>query len=92
MKMSESSKSIPTRVEIANHKWIHKLRVLPTNPKVNDFLKPEYIDTNLNNSRKLMHNISDLTNSSNKLVEDNEEMTESLSKLTEVVKELSWLG
>lgn len=86
------SKTLPTKEEVANHKWINQLRVLPTNPKVNDFLKPEYIDTNLNNSRKLMHNVSDLTNSSNKLVDEIELLNESFSQLKQVQKELDWLG
>lgn len=82
----------PTKIDAGNYKWVKKLRALPSDPKENDFLKPEYIEVNLNNSRKLMQKVSDLAESSKALASENELVRESFSGLEKVKKELDWLG
>lgn len=76
----------------SSHVWVKDVRALPTNPKMNDFLKVEYIDINLNNSRKLITNVMELTSTSKKFAEECEQVQESLLQLNQVKKQLDWLG
>lgn len=73
-------------------KWVKSIRALPTNPNNNDNLKTEYIDVNLNNSRKLIGNISDLMETTDKSVKHNHEVNESLARLNNIKHELAWLN
>lgn len=72
-------------------KWLSKLRTLPSNPNSNDFLKLEYIDVNLNNSRKLISNLGELTTTSLSLIDEVDTLNGSLIQLNQVKKELEWL-
>lgn len=72
-------------------KWIGKLRTLPSDPNSNDFLKVEYIDINLNNSRKLIANVTALTESTQQLIDDIDTTNGNLIQLHQVNKELDWL-
>lgn len=72
-------------------KWLTKLRTLPSNPNSNDFLKLEYIDVNLNNSRKLITNLGELSKTSLSLIEDVDIVNGNLIQLNQVKKELEWL-
>ena len=75
-----------------NLKWINQLRVLPSDPKSNDFLKLDYIEVNLNNSRKLITNVNQLTNNFDKYVKDVDlQMNGNLVQLKQIKKELDWL-
>lgn len=73
-------------------KWVKLIRALPTKPNNNDNLKTEYIDVNLNNSRKLIGNISDLTETTDQTVKHNHEVNESLERLNNIKHELEWLN
>ncbi|CAN3365230.1 hypothetical protein DICA3_E22606 [Diutina catenulata] len=70
-------------------KWAAQVRTLPT--KTNDFLKVDYIDYNLNNSRKLIGNINHLGDVSEYAVQENEKATDGLMPLSAVRQELEWL-
>ncbi|KAK6454449.1 uncharacterized protein RJT20DRAFT_130580 [Scheffersomyces xylosifermentans] len=73
-------------------KWISQIRTLPSNPNTNDFLKLEYIDINLNNSRKLIGNLNDLTDSTSGLINDIDlKVNGNLIQLNQVRSELAWL-
>lgn len=72
-------------------KWVKSIRALPTNPGNNDNLKTEYIDVNLNNSRKLIGNIDDLSETTNKSLKHNHEVNESLARINNIKHELTWL-
>ncbi|ODV68973.1 hypothetical protein HYPBUDRAFT_85670, partial [Hyphopichia burtonii NRRL Y-1933] len=73
-------------------KWVKSLRALPSDPNNNDFLKTDYIDVNLNNSRKLITNLNNLTESSDVGVQQLNEVNESLIRLHNIRNELSWLN
>lgn len=76
----------------SNLKWINQLRVLPSDPKSNDFLKLDYIEVNLNNSRKLITNVNQLTNNFDKYVKDVDlQMNGNLVQLKQIKQELDWL-
>ncbi|KAG7661434.1 uncharacterized protein J8A68_005012 [[Candida] subhashii] len=73
-------------------KWISQLRTLPSNPNSNDFLKLEYIDVNLNNSRKLISNVIELSESTKDYIDDVDlQINGNLIQLTQVKRELQWL-
>lgn len=87
-----SSGSVPaTSTTPSSLKWLSKLRTLPSNPNSNDFLKLEYIDVNLNNSRKLISNLGELTTTSLSLIDEVDTLNGSLIQLNQVKKELEWL-
>lgn len=72
-------------------KWVKEVRGLASNPKDNDYLKVDYIDVNLNNSRKLIANINSLTNTSDAQVNENFRVNESLIKLQHANDNLKWI-
>lgn len=74
-----------------DHKWIKNIRALPSNQRTNDVLKKEYIDVNLNNSRKLIRNVNTLSQSSNGFINTIEDVNENLVRLKSVKKEFEWL-
>lgn len=71
--------------------WVKKIRALPSNPTSNDFLKIEYIDINLNNSRKLIASVSSVAEESSAVNAQTEESLESLLRLRNTRNELSFL-
>lgn len=71
-------------------KWLKQVRALPSDPTANDFLKIEYIDVNLNNSRKLIGNITGLTAASKATTTQTEEVVENLLRLRTAREQLSW--
>lgn len=73
-------------------KWMKSIRALPTNPPNNDYLRTEYIDVNLNNSRKLIGNLNDLNDTTTQSVQYNHEINESLARINNVKHELEWLN
>lgn len=76
----------------SNLKWINQLRILPSDPKSNDFLKLDYIEVNLNNSRKLITNVNQLTTNFDKYVKDVDlQMNGNLVQLKQIKQELDWL-
>lgn len=73
-------------------KWIEQVRTLPSDPNSNDFLKLEYLDVNLNNSRKLINNINQLTKNVKEYVKDVDlQVNGNLIQLKQIQKELDWL-
>ncbi|SGZ57185.1 CIC11C00000001157 [Sungouiella intermedia] len=72
-------------------KWIKQVRALPSDPSSNDFLKIEYIDVNLNNSRKLIANVTSLASTSKTTTEQTEDAIENMLRLRNIKSELSWL-
>lgn len=72
-------------------KWLKQVRALPSDPVTNDVLKIEYIDVNLNNSRKLIANIQGLATASKEATSRTEDGIESMLRLRNVRHELSWL-
>lgn len=76
----------------SNLKWINQLRILPSDPKSNDFLKLDYIEVNLNNSRKLITNVNQLTTNFDNYVKDVDlQMNGNLVQLKQIKQELDWL-
>lgn len=71
-------------------KWVKQIRALPSDPTANDTLKVEYIDVNLNNSRKLMENISRLAISTTENTAQVDEALESLIHLKTARNVLAW--
>lgn len=71
--------------------WIKRIRALPSDPASGDFLKVEYVDVNLNNSRKLIHNVSRVAASSEEYTAELETTIESLLGLKSAAHELAWL-
>lgn len=72
-------------------KWIKQVRALPSDPSANDILKIEYIDVNLNNSRKLINNLNLLATTSRATTEQTEDAIEDMLRLRNIKSELSWL-
>ncbi|KAF3990180.1 hypothetical protein FT663_02191 [Candidozyma haemuli var. vulneris] len=70
--------------------WLKQVRALPSNPSSNDILKVEYLDVNLNNSRKLMGNISNLSAEAKVVAEKEESTVEAMLQLKNLRNELSW--
>ncbi|EGW32987.1 uncharacterized protein SPAPADRAFT_49916 [Spathaspora passalidarum NRRL Y-27907] len=76
----------------STYKWVRKLRTLPSNPKSNDFLKLDYIEVNLNNSRKLIANVLKMSHTSQEYTDCLDlQIGGNLVQLTQVKKELDWL-
>lgn len=71
-------------------KRLKQIRALPSDPSSNDFLKIEYIDVNLNNSRKLIYNITNLSTTSTEATGQTEDVVESLLRLRNTRSHLSW--
>lgn len=72
-------------------KWMRNLRALPSEPAANDYLKTEYIDNNLNTSRKLISNVSRLAEETRQMGGCTEEMLELLLRLRNARSELAFL-
>lgn len=72
-------------------KSLKKIRALPSDPAANDLLKIEYIDVNLNNSRKLISNIASALQALTETTKASEQVVESMLRLRNVRHELSWL-
>ena len=61
-------------------------------PQIERFLKLDYIEVNLNNSRKLITNVNQLTNNFDKYVKDVDlQMNGNLVQLKQIKKEFDWL-
>ncbi|KAG2732137.1 hypothetical protein G9P44_004554 [Scheffersomyces stipitis] len=89
---SEVTRPKPATSLASTTKWVSQVRTLPSNPNSNDFLKLEYIDINLNNSRKLIANLNSLTKSTDSLINDIDlKVNGNLIQLNQVKKELDWL-
>lgn len=72
-------------------KWIKKLRALPSDPSSEDFLKVEYVEVNLNNSRKLIVLVSKAATESEALAVVEQNVVENLLPLRSIRCDLSWL-
>lgn len=72
-------------------KWVKNVRGLASNPNDNDYLKIDYIEVNLNNSRKLIGNINALTKTSHQHLIKHHEVNESLIKIETATTNLQWL-
>ena len=72
-------------------KVLKKVRALPSDPSANDVLKVEYIEVNLNNSRKLISGITSASNISKEVAEQGQSITEDMLRLRNTRSELSWL-
>ncbi|CAH6718416.1 hypothetical protein CLIB1444_01S06238 [[Candida] jaroonii] len=72
-------------------KWVKQIRGLASNSSDNDYLKIDYIDVNLNNSRKLIMNLNQLNETNNQQVLKNHEVNEKMIKLQNVHQQMSWL-
>lgn len=72
-------------------KWLKQVRALPSDPSSNDFLKIEYIDVNLNNSRKLIANLSALAVTSKSATNQTGDTIEDMLRLRNTRNQLSWL-
>ncbi|PVH16982.1 uncharacterized protein CXQ87_004540 [Candidozyma duobushaemuli] len=70
--------------------WLRQVRALPSNPASNDILKVEYLDVNLNNSRKLMANVANLGVEAKQLTQHEEDTVEAMLQLKNLRNELSW--
>lgn len=73
------------------YNWVKYLRALPSKPSAHDYLKPEYIEVNLNNSRKLIKNLDELTGDMQKSIEVFYGVNESLLRVQKVKQQLEWL-
>ena len=73
-------------------KVLKKVRALPSDPSANDVLKVEYIEVNLNNSRKLISGITSASNLSKEVAEQGQSITEDMLRLRNTRSELSWLN
>lgn len=72
-------------------KVLKKVRALPSDPSVNDVLKVEYIEVNLNNSRKLIGSINSASTMSKDVVQETEGVVENMLRLRNIRNELAWL-
>lgn len=72
-------------------KVLKKVRALPSDPSVNDVLKVEYIEVNLNNSRKLIGSIDSASTMSADVVQETETVVENILRLRNIRNELAWL-
>lgn len=72
-------------------KVLKKVRALPSDPSANDVLKVEYIEVNLNNSRKLIGSITSASSVSAEVVRETEAVVENMIRLRNTRSELAWL-
>lgn len=78
-------------VKSRNLRWIGKIRALPSTG-TNEMLKPEYLNSNLDNSRKLIMNVNALSLESNELSKDlSSHIRKPLLRLEKVDYQLAWL-
>lgn len=76
---------------MSKSKWVKDIRGLPSDPSNNDYLKVDYIDVNLGNSRKVIQNINQLTKEDEAHLLKLIELNESLIKLNQAKANLQWL-
>lgn len=76
---------------MSKFKWVKDIRGLPSDPSNNDYLKVDYIDVNLGNSRKVIQNINQLTKEDEAHLLKLVELNESLIKLNHARANLQWL-
>lgn len=76
----------------SGNQWVKEVRGLPSNPASQDYLKTDYIEVNLNNSRKLIGNLLNLNDSSVQAISQLTEINDSLLRLHAVKNELTWLS
>ncbi|CAH2353023.1 hypothetical protein CLIB1423_09S01090 [[Candida] railenensis] len=90
---SSNGKSRPASATNGNGyaKWTDSVRALPSNSESNDYLKPDYIEVNLNNSRKLIENINQLSENAENGIEISENINKSLLLVNNVSAALEWL-
>lgn len=72
-------------------KWIKKLRALPSDPSADDYLKIEYLEVNLNNSRKLIALVRNTVACTKELANEEQNIVGTLLPLRSIRNELSWL-
>lgn len=72
--------------------WAKGVRGLPSNPASQDYLKTDYIEVNLNNSRKLIGNLQSLNETSVQSISQLTEINDNLLRLHAVQNELKWLN
>ncbi|OBA19817.1 hypothetical protein METBIDRAFT_44419 [Metschnikowia bicuspidata var. bicuspidata NRRL YB-4993] len=72
-------------------KVLKKVRALPSEPSANDVLKVEYIEVNLNNSRKLINSVTSASSTSQETVKETEAIVEDMLGLRNARAELAWL-
>lgn len=72
-------------------KVLEQLRALPSDAAANDVLKVEYLEVNLNNSRKLISNVSSAAAVSRQYVLDTEQLAEGMLRLKAVRASLALL-
>lgn len=82
-----ASKSIAPR----STKWTRAIRALPSDTDSKDYLKTDYIDVNLNNSRKLIENLSSLLETTATNVRLSRDVNKTLTDLNTVRANLAWL-
>lgn len=72
-------------------KWTESVRALPSSSESNDYLKTDYIDVNLNNSRKLIENINQLSDRAEIGIKTSEKLNQRLSLINDVLATFEWL-
>lgn len=75
---------------MSDKRWLKYLRALPSPAASQDVLKPDYIDVNLNNSRKLIMNVGRVNEVSEGAVEGLTQVNEGLMRVAEVRGVLQW--
>ncbi|XYA00800.1 hypothetical protein QA089_003344 [Meyerozyma guilliermondii] len=79
-----------------DYRWIKQVRALPSHHSHNDVLKTDYIDVNLKNSRKLIHNLNDLADSINSNLPSDtspeRQIASEMLPLHQVKEEMSWIN
>ncbi|EMG47211.1 hypothetical protein SBY92_000071 [Candida maltosa Xu316] len=90
--MSKNNSTKPSSSSTSSLKWVNNVRTIPSDPNSNDFLKLEYLEVNLNNSRKLINNVNQLTKNFNEYLDDVDmQINGNLVQLKQVKNELDWL-
>lgn len=90
---ASSCKSKPASKSTAprSTKWTRAIRALPSDTDSKDYLKTDYIDVNLNNSRKLIENLSKLLETTETNVRLSTDLNKTLADLNTVRANLAWL-
>lgn len=76
---------------MSQRKWAKQVRALPSDPGCNDVLKVEYIEVNLNNSRKLMSNVSGAKHAGTEKSGADQRAVETLLPAKQARSELAWV-
>lgn len=72
-------------------KWLRKVRALPSESSSDDHLKIEYVEVNLNNSRKLIGLLSKVAVEAKTVSTQQQELVASLLPIRSMRNELAWL-